>query len=50
MSAPEELKGDESIMDKKAHGSCAKPVMQPLRWNNDWKTADKVRRRLVLVL
>eukprot|EP00955_Chlamydomonas_euryale_P078459 363150-Chlamydomonas_euryale.AAC.1 len=36
------LVGDESIMSKKAHGTTAQPVQENLRWNCDWKTADKI--------
>eukprot|EP00955_Chlamydomonas_euryale_P114033 366248-Chlamydomonas_euryale.AAC.6 len=29
-------------MSKKAHGTTAQPVQENLRWNCDWKTADKI--------
>lgn len=34
--------GDESIMSKKAHGTCPKPVMKDLLWGCKWDTADKI--------
>merc|ERR1712166_941856 len=35
------LAGDESIMSPKAHGTCTQPVATNLRWNCDFKTADR---------
>ncbi len=37
-----EMKGSESIMVKKKHGSCNTPPMTNLRWRCDHKTADKI--------
>ena len=34
--------GEESIMSKKEHGTSSKPVMDNLRYNIDFKTADKI--------
>eukprot|EP00615_Pteridomonas_danica_P011181 CAMPEP_0114360720 /NCGR_PEP_ID=MMETSP0101-20121206/24073_1 /TAXON_ID=38822 ORGANISM="Pteridomonas danica, Strain PT" /NCGR_SAMPLE_ID=MMETSP0101 /ASSEMBLY_ACC=CAM_ASM_000211 /LENGTH=175 /DNA_ID=CAMNT_0001505093 /DNA_START=48 /DNA_END=575 /DNA_ORIENTATION=- len=34
--------GDESLMSKKAHGTCEAPVQKNLRWNCDEKTADNI--------
>eukprot|EP00899_Mesostigma_viride_P028260 jgi/Mesvir1/8619/Mv04948-RA.1 len=34
--------GDESIMSKKAHGSCDHEPMKDLRYNCDWAIADKI--------
>ena len=34
------VKGDESIMSPKKHGTTDKPVMKGLKWNVDWEQAD----------
>merc|ERR1719373_294581 len=34
--------GEESIMSKKAHGTSEKPVMDNLRWDCDFETADRI--------
>ena len=36
------LKGDESLMSQKGHGTSEKPVMKDLKWNCDYDTADRV--------
>lgn len=36
------IKGDESIMVEKAHGTCSRAPMQPLRWGVDLDLADKI--------
>merc|ERR1719498_64949 len=39
------IKGEESIMDQKAHGTCPNPVLAPdgtMRWGCDPKVADKI--------
>eukprot|EP00933_Yihiella_yeosuensis_P017986 TRINITY_DN14942_c0_g1_i1.p1 TRINITY_DN14942_c0_g1~~TRINITY_DN14942_c0_g1_i1.p1 ORF type:complete len:217 (+),score=26.37 TRINITY_DN14942_c0_g1_i1:72-653(+) len=41
-SAPQEIKGSDSIMSQKAHGTCPRPVMKPLRWKADYETADRI--------
>lgn len=33
---------DESVMNKKAHGTSEKPVMKNLRWKCDYETADRI--------
>ena len=33
---------DESVMSKKKHGTCDKPVMQDLRYGCDIATADRI--------
>ena len=33
---------DESIMNKKSHGSCAKPVQANLKYGCDTATADRI--------
>lgn len=33
---------DDELMNKKAHGTCPKPVMDNLRWGCDYKTADNI--------
>jgi len=33
---------DESIMSKKAHGTCPNPVQEKLRWQCDRDTADRI--------
>lgn len=40
--APSELRGAEQLMDPKACGTCPQPVQQNLRWDCDWKTADRI--------
>ena len=32
----------ESVMAPKAHGTCATPVMDGLRWGCDFDTADRI--------
>lgn len=32
----------EEVMSAKAHGTTEKPVQENLRWNCEWKTADKI--------
>ena len=32
----------DSLMKKRAHGTCTGAAMKPLRWNNSWKTADQI--------
>merc|ERR1719382_1394181 len=34
--------GTEAIMSKKAHGTSEKPVMDNLRWDCDFETADRI--------
>ena len=34
--------GDEGMMRKKAYGTSAVPIQQPLRWNCDVKTAERI--------
>lgn len=34
--------GDESLMQQKAHGTSQTPVQDPLRWNCDTDTADRI--------
>eukprot|EP00471_Norrisiella_sphaerica_P008709 CAMPEP_0184492174 /NCGR_PEP_ID=MMETSP0113_2-20130426/22481_1 /TAXON_ID=91329 /ORGANISM="Norrisiella sphaerica, Strain BC52" /LENGTH=1054 /DNA_ID=CAMNT_0026876841 /DNA_START=337 /DNA_END=3501 /DNA_ORIENTATION=- len=34
--------GTEGIMAAKEHGSCERPPMNPLRWNCDFETADRI--------
>lgn len=34
--------GSESIMSRKAHGTSETPVQKNLRWNCDYKTADRI--------
>ncbi|CAE8633063.1 unnamed protein product [Polarella glacialis] len=41
-SAPSEIKGDESLMSQKGHGTCRQAVMRPLRWGANWGKADEV--------
>eukprot|EP00931_Biecheleriopsis_adriatica_P086755 TRINITY_DN61352_c0_g1_i1.p1 TRINITY_DN61352_c0_g1~~TRINITY_DN61352_c0_g1_i1.p1 ORF type:complete len:227 (-),score=29.51 TRINITY_DN61352_c0_g1_i1:23-643(-) len=41
-TAPDAIKGSDSIMDGKAHGTCPKAPQTPLRWNADWDTADRI--------
>jgi hypothetical protein len=36
------IMADESVMAPKAHGTTETPVQQNLRWNCEWKTADKI--------
>lgn len=36
------IPGTESIMSAKAHGTCATPVQQRLRWGCDIKLADRI--------
>ena len=36
------IMADESVMSPKAHGTTETPVQQNLRWNCEWKTADKI--------
>ena len=36
------VRGDESLMAPKAHGTTATPVQQQLRWNVDRSTADRI--------
>lgn len=36
------IRGDESIMSPKAHGTCARPVMRNLRWGVSYETTDRV--------
>eukprot|EP01038_Epipyxis_sp_PR26KG_P009034 gene9034-12180_t len=36
------LQCDESVMSKKEHGTCMKPVMSKLRWNCDFSVADRI--------
>lgn len=36
------IPGDESIMDRKQHGTSNKPVQNPLRWNCDNELADRI--------
>ena len=36
------IMADESVMCPKAHGTTETPVQQNLRWNCEWKTADKI--------
>ena len=33
---------DENVMSQKAHGTCPNPTIEHLRWNVDWKTADRI--------
>lgn len=42
MSSKYPITIDESVMNRKAHGTCERPVMENLRWGSDWKTADKI--------
>ena len=37
-----ELKGSDSIMQKKAHGTCNSSVQGDLRWGCDFNTADRI--------
>eukprot|EP01129_Flabellula_baltica_P015598 TRINITY_DN7_c0_g1_i1.p1 TRINITY_DN7_c0_g1~~TRINITY_DN7_c0_g1_i1.p1 ORF type:complete len:192 (+),score=29.04 TRINITY_DN7_c0_g1_i1:64-576(+) len=39
---PPIVKGSEDIMKPKAHGTCEKPVMNPLRFQCDVETADRI--------
>eukprot|EP00421_Protoceratium_reticulatum_P026698 CAMPEP_0168480202 /NCGR_PEP_ID=MMETSP0228-20121227/63870_1 /TAXON_ID=133427 /ORGANISM="Protoceratium reticulatum, Strain CCCM 535 (=CCMP 1889)" /LENGTH=184 /DNA_ID=CAMNT_0008496523 /DNA_START=5 /DNA_END=559 /DNA_ORIENTATION=- len=41
-SAPAEIRGDESLMNQKDHGTCPKGLMSPLRWNVDSGLADNI--------
>merc|ERR1712107_717199 len=41
-TAPEAIKGKESLMAPKAHGSCPKPVQSNLRWDCDRDVADRI--------
>lgn len=36
------IRGDESVMMSKAHGTSPRPPMEHLRWGVDWKVADKI--------
>merc|ERR1719231_1855896 len=36
------VRGEESLMSKKAHGTCEKPVQEDLRWACDRETADRI--------
>ncbi len=36
------LRGEESLMSQKAHGTCDKPVQSSLRWGCDVKLADRI--------
>lgn len=36
------IKGPESLMSPKAHGTAPKPPMRPLRWSVDWDITDKI--------
>ncbi|CAK8987370.1 unnamed protein product [Durusdinium trenchii] len=40
--APDIIKGGEDIMSQKAHGTCVAAPKQPLRWNADYETADRI--------
>lgn len=42
MSSKYPITIDESVMNRKAHGTCERPVMENLRWGSDWKIADKI--------
>merc|ERR1712176_1512119 len=36
------VKGDESIMNEKEHGTCPAPPQKNLRFSVDWNVADKI--------
>jgi hypothetical protein len=36
------LKGEESVMSPKAHGTAPAPVQKSLRWKVDYETADRI--------
>jgi peptide methionine sulfoxide reductase MsrB len=36
------IRGEESLMSPKAHGTCTQPVQKSLRWGCDWDTADRI--------
>ena len=36
------IRGEESLMSPKAHGTCTQPVQKSLRWVCDWDTADRI--------
>mmetsp|Transcript_9219 Transcript_9219/g.15728 ORF Transcript_9219/g.15728 Transcript_9219/m.15728 type:complete len:189 (-) Transcript_9219:398-964(-) len=41
-SAPDSIKGSEDLMSQKAHGTCVGPPQNPLRWDADYATADRI--------
>ena len=36
------IRGEESLMSPKAHGTSPQPVQKGLRWGCDWNTADRI--------
>merc|ERR1711990_1388668 len=40
--SPYPILGEESIMSKKAHGTCVQPVQQNLLYGCDFETADRI--------